>query len=236
MLEELKQEVLEANKRLKTEKLVVMTWGNVSGRDPRSGLVAIKASGVEYDAMTLDDVVVVDLEGEIVEGSRRPSTDLDTHLELYRHFDGIGGVVHTHSHYATIWAQAGEGIPCYGTTHADYFPSTIPVTRPMTAAEINGEYEKNTGTVIVETFQEINPLRMRAVLVSGHGPFVWGRSASDALHIASVLETVAFMALHTRALLGAKEPFVSKELLAKHYERKFGPNAYYGQGTWDKAK
>jgi len=231
MLEELKAEVLDANKGLKRHHLVSSTWGNISGRDARSGLVAIKASGVEYDQMTIDDIVVVDLEGDIIEGNRRPSTDLDTHLQLYRSFEGIGGVAHTHSTYATIWAQSGNGIPCYGTTHADYFPGTIPVTRTMTPAEILDEYEKKTGDVIIETFAGINPQHMRAVLVRGHGPFVWGKSASDALHVAFVLETVALMALHTRTLLGAQEPQVTPEQLAKHYQRKFGPNAYYGQTT-----
>lgn len=229
MLEELKAEVLDANKGLKRHHLVASTWGNISGRDARSGLVAIKASGIEYDRMTMDDIVIVDLEGDIVEGNRRPSTDLDTHLELYRHFEGIGGVAHTHSTYATIWAQSGSSIPCYGTTHADYFPGAVPVTRPMTPDEISGDYEKKTGDVIVETLASLDYNLMRAVLVRGHGPFVWGKSASDALHIAYVLETVAMMALHTRTLLGGSESQVTPELLVKHYQRKFGPNAYYGQ-------
>lgn len=229
MLEKLKKEVLSANRSLRHDGLVVLTWGNVSGYDPGTGLIVIKASGVDYDEMALEDMVVVNLEGDIIEGIRRPSTDLDTHLEIYRNFAGVRGVAHTHSQYATIWAQIGECIPCFGTTHADYFPGPIPVTRAMTTDEIAGPYEKNTGDVIIETFRELDPLAMRAVLVRSHGPFVWGESASDALHIATVLESVAFMALHTRLLLNGREAPITKELMVRHYERKFGPNAYYGQ-------
>ena len=229
MLEKLKEEVLLANKKLQTDNLVVLTWGNVSGRDPETGLVVIKASGVEYKDMTAEDLVVIDPDGKLVEGTCNPSTDLDTHLVLYRNFKNIHGIVHTHSHYATIWAQMGKGIPCYGTTHADYFPGTIPVTRLMTADEINEDYEKNTGDVIIETFQDLDPEVMRAVLVCCHGPFVWGTSALNAIHNAIVLENVAMMALSTQQMLGTKEPLVTKELLTKHYGRKFGDDAYYGQ-------
>lgn len=229
MLEELKQEVLNANKLLQTEKLVVLTWGNVSGRDPETGLIVIKASGVEYQNMTMDDLVVVDSQGNIVEGKLHPSTDLPTHLVLYNHFKNIHGIVHTHSTYAAIWAQMGNDIPCYGTTHADYFPGPIPVTREMTEKEIQGEYEKNTGKVIIETFQKINPDTMRAVLVRNHGPFIWGNSATDAIHNAVVLENVSKMDLFTRIAGNRDVTEVSAALLKKHFDRKFGTDAYYGQ-------
>lgn len=229
MLEKLKQEVLEANKKLQSEGLVVLTWGNVSGRDSETGLVVIKASGVEYSKMTTDDLVVVNMDGDIVEGKLNPSTDIDTHLVIYKNFKDVHGVVHTHSTFATIWAQMEENIPCYGTTHADYFPGVIPVTREMTEKEISGNYEKNTGEVIAETFKELNPNEIRAVLVKKHGPFVWGASASDALHNAIVLEQVSKMGLLTKIGSEEKAKEVSSELLTKHYNRKFGVDAYYGQ-------
>lgn len=229
MLETLKKEVLEANKKLQTENLVVLTWGNVSGRDPDTGLIVIKASGVEYSEMTMDDLVVVDPEGKVIEGALNPSTDLPTHLVLYRHFQNIHGIVHTHSTYAAVWAQLGDGIPCYGTTHADYFPGAVPITREMTKDEIESAYEKNTGEVIVETFRDLNPETMRAVLVRNHGPFVWGDSASDALHNAIVLENVSKMDLFTRIAGDERSKEVSSVLLKKHYDRKFGDDAYYGQ-------
>lgn len=229
MLETLKTEVLRANKRLATENLVVLTWGNVSGRDPETGLIVIKASGVEYDEMTEDDLVVVDSEGKIVEGRLHPSTDLPTHLVLYKNFENIGGIVHTHSTYAAVWAQLGTGIPCYGTTHADYFPGVIPVTRELTPKEIRDDYERSTGDVIIETFRQLDPEVMRGVLVHGHGPFVWGSSASDALHNAIVLENVAKMDLYTKIAGGAGVKELGSALLKKHYDRKFGDDAYYGQ-------
>ena len=231
MLEKLKEEVCKANIALKEENLVVLTWGNVSGRDPETGLIIIKASGVDYASMTKDDLVVVDPEGHVVEGKLHPSTDLPTHLELYRSFPNINGIVHTHSPYAVIWAQSGNGIPCYGTTHADYFPGVIPSTREMTPEEINGDYEKTTGKVIVETFRNnnIDPDIIRAVLVRCHGPFIWGNSASDALHNAIVLENVAMMALHTSRMLDGNPSLVSAALIKKHYDRKFGEDSYYGQ-------
>lgn len=229
MLEQLKTEVLKANKRLQTENLVVLTWGNVSGRDPETGLIVIKASGVRYDIMTEDDLVVVDPEGNVVEGKLHPSTDLPTHLVLYRNFKNIHGIVHTHSTFAAVWAQIGAGIPCYGTTHADYFPGVIPVTRELTPDEVKANYEKSTGEVIVETFRDIDPEVMRAVLVKGHGPFVWGSSASDALHNAIVLENVAKMDLFTKMAADSGTKELGSAQLKKHYDRKFGEDAYYGQ-------
>lgn len=229
MLEKLKEEVLLANKKLQSESLVVLTWGNVSGRDSESGLIVIKASGVEYAEMTIADLVVVDADGIRVEGNKKPSTDLATHLVLYSAFKHVNGIVHTHSAYAAVWAQSAVGIPCFGTTHADYFPGEIPVTREMTKEEIATDYEKNTGHVIVETFKELDPDIMRAVLVRCHGPFVWGDSPMDAIHNSIVLENVAKMDLFTRLMLGNSQPLVSEELLNKHYNRKFGKDAYYGQ-------
>ena len=229
MLEQLKTEVLKANKRLQTENLVVLTWGNVSGRDPETGLIVIKASGVRYDIMTEDDLVVVDPEGNVVEGKLHPSADLPTHLVLYRNFKNIHGIVHTHSTFAAVWAQIGAGIPCYGTTHADYFPGVIPVTRELTPDEVKADYEKSTGEVIVETFRDIDPEVMRAVLVKGHGPFVWGSSASDALHNAIVLENVAKMDLFTKMAADSGTKELGSAQLKKHYDRKFGEDAYYGQ-------
>lgn len=230
MLEDLKQIVLEANLLLPEYDLVTFTWGNVSAIDRESGLVVIKPSGVEYDDMTADDMVVVDLDGKVVEGHYKPSSDTPTHVALYKAFPEIGGVVHTHSRWATSYAQSGLGITAYGTTHADTFYGEIPCTRKMTAEEIKGEYELETGNVIIETFRErnIDPSAVPAVLVNSHGPFIWGKDAMEAAHNAVVLEEVAFMALHTRMLNPEIQPMQS-ELLDKHYLRKHGKDAYYGQ-------
>lgn len=229
MLEELKKRVFEANLALPRHGLVTFTWGNVSGIDRESGLVVIKPSGVEYDVMTADDMVVVDLDGNKVEGRWKPSSDTPTHLELYKAFPNIGGIVHTHSRWATSWAQAGRDIPAYGTTHGDYFYGAVPCTRKMTAAEIAGEYEKETGTVIIEAFRNIEADDIPAVLVNSHGPFCWGKDPDNAVHNAVVLEELAFMAFHTEAL-SPKVGVMQQELLDKHYLRKHGKNAYYGQG------
>ena len=229
MLEALKKEVLEANLMLPKYGLVTFTWGNVSAIDRKSRLMVIKPSGVEYDVMTADDMVVVNIEnGEVVEGKWKPSSDTPTHLELYRAFDEVGGVVHTHSRWATSFAQAGVGIMPLGTTHADYFYGEIPCTRAMTAQEIKGEYEKETGSVIIETFKNIDPLTIPAVLVKSHGPFAWGKDASEAVHNAVVLEEVAFMNCHAMTL-NSNIQKMQMELLDKHYLRKHGKNAYYGQ-------
>jgi len=228
MLEELKQVVLEANLQLPKYRLVTFTWGNVSGIDRERGLVVIKPSGVEYDKMTKDDMVVVDLEGNVVEGKLKPSSDTPTHLVLYQSFPYIGGIVHTHSPWATIWAQAGKGIPALGTTHADYFYGEIPCTRKMTEAEIKGAYELETGKVIVETFSFLDPMQMPGVLVHGHGPFAWGNDPYNAVHNAVVLEEVAKMAARTCHLNPNVQP-IAQSLLDRHYLRKHGANAYYGQ-------
>lgn len=229
MLDELKEQVLEANLLLPKHNLVTFTWGNVSGIDRASGLVVIKPSGVEYDAMALDDMVTVELStGKTVEGKWKPSSDTPTHLELYRAFPNAGGIVHTHSRWATVMAQAGKGIPPLGTTHADYFYGEIPCTRLMSAAEINGEYELETGKVIAERFAKLNPDERPAVLVQNHGPFSWGKDAAEAVHNAVVLEEVAFMAWHTLSLVHGVPP-MQRELLDKHYLRKHGAGAYYGQ-------
>ncbi|TDQ59370.1 L-ribulose 5-phosphate 4-epimerase [Mesocricetibacter intestinalis] len=231
MLEQLKQKVLKANLALPRHHLVTFTWGNVSAVDREKGLVVIKPSGVEYDVMQAEDMVVVDLHtGEVVEGHKKPSSDTPTHLELYRRFPSIGGIVHTHSRHATIWAQAGEDIIAAGTTHADYFYGPIPCTRKMTAREIAAEYELETGKVIVETFLErnIDPSQVPAVLVHSHGPFAWGSDADNAVHNAVVLEEIAYMNLFSRQLQPALAP-MQQELLDKHYLRKHGKNAYYGQ-------
>ena len=226
MLEKLKQEVFEANLMLPKYNLVTFTWGNVSGIDRESGLVVIKPSGVEYDVMTADDMVVVDLEGNVVEGKLKPSSDTPTHLELYRNFENIGGVVHTHSRWATIASQIGKPIIPQGTTHADYFGGIIPCTRDMTAEEVEGEYELDTGKVIVEAFAGINPDYIPGVLVKNHGPFSWGSDAKAAVHNAVVLEEVAMMARYTQ--MENQEP-MPDYLLNKHFMRKHGPDAYYGQ-------
>lgn len=228
LLEQLKLKVCQANVELPKYGLVTFTWGNVSGFDRESGLMVIKPSGVPYEELQPDQMVVVDLDGHVVEGSMRPSSDTPTHLVLYRAFPHIGGIVHTHSPWATIWSQAGQGIPALGTTQADYFYGTIPCTRAMTDLEIKGAYEAETGNVIVETFQGIDPNRVPGVLVNSHAPFAWGKDAMDALHNAVVLEEVAKMAYHTRQL-NAGIPSMSQSLLDKHYLRKHGVNAYYGQ-------
>ena len=229
MLEELKEKVWKANMMLPKYGLVTFTWGNVSGIDREKGLVVIKPSGVEYDEMTADDMVVVNLEsGEVVEGKWKPSSDTPTHLALYRAFSDIGGIVHTHSRWATSWSQAGRGIPAYGTTHGDYFYGEIPCTRKMTKEEIAGSYELETGNVIVETFKDMEAAHMPAVLVHSHGPFAWGKDAAEAVHNAVVLEELAFMAYHTEAI-EPKIGTMQQELLDKHYLRKHGANAYYGQ-------
>ena len=228
MLEHLKEQVCKANLELPRYGLVTFTWGNVSAIDRASGLVIIKPSGVEYDEMTADDMVVVDLDGKVVEGRYKPSSDTPTHLVLYKAFANIGGIVHTHSRWATAWAQAGRGIPAYGTTHGDYFYGEIPCTRKMTPAEIGGAYEAETGNVIVETFAALDPDAIPAVLVHSHGPFAWGKDAHEAVHNAVVLEEVANMALHTEQL-NPQIPSMQQELLDKHYLRKHGKNAYYGQ-------
>ena len=235
MLEELKQKVCKANLDLVSHGLVLFTWGNASAIDRASGLVVIKPSGVGYDVMRPEDMVVVDLDGNIVEGSLRPSSDTPTHLVLYKAFPNIGGVVHTHSTYATAWAQAGRDIPNIGTTHSDYFHEDIPCARNMTKAEVFGEYEKETGNVIVEAFRKMSPDDTPAVLVRNHGPFVWGTDVFNAVHNAVVLEEVAKMAfisstLHLSTLdVVDHVPSMNKFLIEKHYSRKHGPGAYYGQ-------
>lgn len=230
MLEKLKEEVLKANLELPKRGLVTYTWGNVSGIDREKGLVVIKPSGVEYEKMKAEDMVVVDLEGNVVEGDLKPSSDTPTHLILYKKFKDIGGVVHTHSTWATIWAQAGKSIPAYGTTHADYFYGEIPCTRKMTESEIKGKYEYETGEVIVETFEteKILPNDIPAVLVHSHGPFTWGKTPMEAVHNAVVLEELAKMAFNTETL-NHNIQAMQKELLDKHFLRKHGKNAYYGQ-------
>ncbi len=229
MLEELKKSVLEANLALPKLGLVLFTWGNVSAVDRESGLMIIKPSGVSYDEMTTEDLVVVRVsDGEIVEGHRRPSSDTPTHLVLYRAFPNIGGIVHTHSTWAASWAQSGKDIPILGTTHADHFADDIPCTRPMTPAEIAGDYEAETGTVILEAFKNRSYEEIPAVLISGHGPFTWGKDAKTAVYNAAVLEQLAEMAVITQRIAPEKKR-IQDELLNKHYQRKHGKNAYYGQ-------
>ncbi|GGH85913.1 L-ribulose-5-phosphate 4-epimerase [Pullulanibacillus pueri] len=228
MLEALKEEVLEANLALPKYGLVTFTWGNVSGIDRESGCVVIKPSGVPYEELKIQDLVVVDLEGRTVEGELNPSSDTPTHLVLYRAFPDIGGIVHTHSSWATSWAQASRPIPALGTTQADYFYGSIPCTRPMSAQEIKGDYELETGNVIVETFREMNPQQVPGVLVNSHGPFAWGENADNAVHNAVVLEEVAKMAYRTVTLNPSIMP-MDQHLLDKHFLRKHGENAYYGQ-------
>ena len=230
MLETLKKQVCKANIELQTRGLITYTWGNVSGIDRRKGLVVIKPSGVNYDELTPEKMVVLDLEGNKIEGDLSPSSDTATHLELYKKYTSIGGITHTHSNNATSWAQSGRNIPFFGTTHADYFHGDIPCTRQMTAEEINGEYEKNTGLVIIETLENnnIDPEEMPAILCRSHGPFTWGKDADEAVHNAVVLEEVAEMALKTVILSPQLSP-APQVLSDKHYFRKHGKNAYYGQ-------
>ena len=239
MLEKLKQSVLEANLLLPKYNLVTFTWGNVSAVDREKGVMVIKPSGVEYEDMKAEDMVVVSLDGKIIEGSLNPSSDTPTHLELYKNMPEIGGIVHTHSRWATIFSQAGKCIQAYGTTHADNFYGPVPCTRPLTEAEIKGEYEKETGSVIVETFKKLNLKDIPACLVYSHGPFAWGKNAADAVHNAVVLEEVAQMAFFTEALMlrnaeihanaGFAPIPIDQKLLDKHYLRKHGANATYGQ-------
>jgi L-ribulose-5-phosphate 4-epimerase len=230
MLDELKAEAHAANLLLPEYGLVSLTWGNASAIDRQRGILAIKPSGVEYASLTAADMVLVDLEGQAVEAGLRPSSDTPTHVALYRALAGIGGVVHTHSRLATAFAQAGRPIPCFGTTHADHFHSEVPVTRPLTRAEVDGDYETNTGAVIAERFRGLDPLACPGVLVHSHGPFTWGADARQAAQNALVLELVADMALLTLALAPGKAP-VDRFLLERHYRRKHGEGAYYGQGT-----
>ena len=228
MLEELKLQVYQANLELPKRGLVTYTWGNVSGIDRAKGLFVIKPSGVEYDELKPEDMVVMDLEGNRIEGRMNPSSDTATHLELYKAFPEIGGIVHTHSTYATAWAQAGRGLPCYGTTHADYFYGEIPCARNLTAEEIEGGYEKNTGLVIVETFNGKNPVYVPGVLCKNHGPFTWGKDADHAVHNAVVLEEIARMNLLTE-MVNPRAEQTPQCMQDKHFMRKHGPNAYYGQ-------
>ncbi len=228
MLEQMKKSVFEANRLLKDSGLIVLTWGNVSQIDRESGHIVIKPSGVSYDTMIAEGMVVVDLDGNVVEGDLKPSSDLPTHIELYKAFPEIGGITHTHSRWATVFSQAGVSIPALGTTHADAFYGTIPVTRKMTEQEIQGEYEKETGKVIVETFQAINPNEIPAVLVHSHGPFIWGKDAMKSVENAITLEEVSMIAYHTLQLNANAQ--IQQALLDKHYLRKHGSNAYYGQG------
>ncbi|STQ73749.1 L-ribulose-5-phosphate 4-epimerase [Hafnia alvei] len=232
MLEQLKQQVLDANLALPKHHLVTFTWGNVSAIDRESGRVVIKPSGVEYEGMQAEDMVVVDLaSGHVVEGNKKPSSDTATHLALYRAFPHIGGIVHTHSRHATIWSQAGLDLPAWGTTHADYFYGTVPCTRLMNKDEIEGDYEHETGAVIIETFtqRDIDPMQVPAVLVHSHGPFAWGSDAADAVHNAVVLEECAYMGIFSRQLMPEIDS-MQRALLDKHYLRKHGATAYYGQG------
>lgn len=234
MLEELKQKVFEANLQLVKYNLVVLTWGNVSAIDRESGLFVIKPSGVPYDTMTADDMVVMDLKGNKIEGELNPSSDTPTHLELYRQFKDIGGIVHTHSSWACSWAQTGRDIPAYGTTHADYTNGAVPCARGLTQSEVEGEYELNTGKVIVEEFEKrgISSAECPAVLIHRHGPFTWGKDAFKAVENALILEEVAKMAYRTEAISGFADNSnigIESYLLNKHYQRKHGANAYYGQ-------
>lgn len=227
MLEDMKKRVYKANVLLKNSGLVVLTWGNVSEIDRENGYIVIKPSGVSYDTMTADDMVVVDMEGNVVEGKLNPSSDLPTHIELYKAFPEIGGITHTHSRWATIFAQAGKSVKALGTTHADTFYGDVPCTRRLTPQEITGEYEKETGTVIIEALKGIDPLSIPAVLVNSHGPFAWGANAVKSVENALILEEVAMMAWHTMNLNENTE--IQQELLDKHYFRKHGKDAYYGQ-------
>jgi len=228
MLEALRSEVLEANLELVRRGLVIYTFGNASGISREHGMVAIKPSGVPYEKMTPADIVITDLEGKIVEGSLKPSTDLATHIALYRAFPAIGGVAHTHSRHATAWAQARRAIPCFGTTHADYFHGPVPVTEALSAAEIDGDYEANTGMAILRLLEGLDPLGCPAALVAGHAPFCWGKNATDAAHTAVIVEELAAMAWQTLTINPQAKP-ISDALHNKHYFRKHGPTATYGQ-------
>jgi L-ribulose-5-phosphate 4-epimerase len=228
MYKELKKAVCRANIELQTRKLIIYSWGNVSGIDRSTGVVAIKPSGVPYDELTPDKIVLLDLDGKIVEGSLKPSSDTPTHLELYRNFEAVGGICHTHSVCATAWAQARCEIPCFGTTHADYFYGHIPVTEAMVKDEIENDYELNTGKVIVRRFADIDPMQIPAVLVANHGPFSWGPTAEASVEAMVVLEEIAAMALSTITINPQASP-IAQTLLDKHYLRKHGKNAYYGQ-------
>ncbi len=228
MLEELKEKVFKANLDLVKHQLVIFTWGNASAIDRDKGLVVIKPSGVDYDVMKATDMVVVDLDGNVVEGNLKPSSDTPTHLELYKKFEGIGGVVHTHSTYATAWAQSGMDLPILGTTHADYFYGDIPCTRSMSQKEIAHEYEKETGTVIIEIFANRNPMHVPGVIVKNHGPFTWGKDVNDAVHNSVVLEQVAKMDFISLQINPKAD--MNDNLVEKHFNRKHGANAYYGQG------
>ena len=228
MLDKLKEQVCQANVDLAACGLVTLTWGNVSGINPDRDRVVIKPSGVPYERLRPADMVVVDLDGQVVEGDLRPSSDTPTHVLLYRHFTGVGGITHTHSRHATMFAQARREIPCLGTTHADHFFGAVPVTRPLTAAEVDADYEGNTGQVIVERFAGLDPRAMPAVLVAGHAPFTWGKDAAESVKNAVALEAVAEMALGTW-ILNPQAPRLEDYVLDKHYQRKHGPNAYYGQ-------
>ncbi|NLK75504.1 MAG: L-ribulose-5-phosphate 4-epimerase [Clostridiales bacterium] len=232
MLEKLKQEVYEANMELQEKGMVIYTWGNVSGIDREKNLVVIKPSGVSYEDMKPEDMVVVDLDGNVVEGHYKPSSDTATHLVLYKKYPAIGGVVHTHSTWAVTFAQAGLAIPALGTTHADYFFGDIPCTRELTAEEIEEGYEVNTGNVIVETIGEQDPMAIPGIIVKNHGPFAWGKTPAGSVYNAVVLDKVAEMAYKTMTL-NPRVPRVSQYLLDKHYYRKHGANAYYGQGSED---
>jgi len=228
MLEQLKQQVLQANLDLVKYNLVTLTWGNVSGISREENLVVIKPSGVDYDKMTANDMVVVDLSGKVVEGNLRPSSDTPTHVELYNAFQSIGGIAHSHSEYATIFAQACREIPCFGTTHADAFYGNVPLTRFLTKKEVKEDYELNTGKAIIQRFKKLDPVAVPGVLVAGHAPFTWGKNAGDAVKNNLILERIAFMALHSLDLNSKLKP-LPKHILEKHYQRKHGPNAYYGQ-------
>ncbi len=227
MLEDLKKNVYQANIDLIKHGLVLFTWGNVSGIDREAGVIVIKPGGVSYEAMNVDDMVVLDMEGKQVDGKLKPSSDTPTHLYLYRKFSDIGGIVHTHSEWATAWAQSRRSIPPYGTTHADYFYGEIPCTRSLSESEVREDYELNTGIVIAETFEDLDPSSLPGVLVGQHGPFSWGKDPQEALHNARVLEEVAKMAYHTEKLGNSKS--IDKYLLDKHYLRKHGKDSYYGQ-------
>lgn len=227
-LETLRQEVLEANLELVRRGLVLYTFGNASGISRSEGLIAIKPSGVPYEVMTAADIVITDLDGRIIEGKLRPSSDLPTHVEIYKRFPKVGGVAHTHSEFATAWAQARRAIPCFGTTHADYFHGPVPVTRSLTAEEIAADYEKNTGVVICRLFDQLKTESIPAVLVAGHAPFCWGLTPAEAAHNAAILESVARMAYYTVGIAENADP-ISRQLHDKHYLRKHGTKAYYGQ-------